>query len=273
MIHLPSIDSLRRTPYFAHTSVFTPEAFFPLHDHDFFEFFIVLQGKLKHIFNGETSFCTPGTVCFLHPRDVHELHCAPGFGKTVILNCNVRSDEAKRVFLHVTADCPVAMEDCVQKLLPQQTALRQALLDEAGSLVRAENSGLKTARLRLLLETILLLLVRSSGSAADSAPLWLQAARTAMQEPANYRAGLRRFVELSGHTQEHLCRAMRRYYAETPQEWLTSLRLEAVFNRLLLYGGDISAAAFDAGFHNLSGFRRAFRKRYAVSPKEIRKRG
>ncbi|MBO4490511.1 MAG: helix-turn-helix domain-containing protein [Lentisphaeria bacterium] len=273
MIHLPVGSALRgKERYHCHLSVFTREESFPLHDHEFYEFFLVLEGRLKHICNGETVICETGTICFLRPGDAHELHCAPDSPRTKILNCNVLGDEVQRLFLHVTSDCPVALEDCVQRILPPQAPLRQALLEEAASLSLAENDGLKTARLRMLLENILLLLIRGSGFDANPAPDWLRTARQAMHEPANYRAGLRRFVELSGRTQEHLCRAMRRYYAESPQEWLTALRLDAVFDRLMLQGGDISAAAFDAGFHNLSWFRRAFRKRYAVSPKEVRKR-
>ncbi|MBQ6598601.1 MAG: AraC family transcriptional regulator [Lentisphaeria bacterium] len=42
---------------------------------------------------------------------------------------------------------------------------------------------------------------------------------------------------------------------------------------MLLQGGDISMTAFEEGIRNLSWFRRAFRQRYGVTPKTIRKKG
>ena len=272
MIHLPAGLHLQQEFYYFHASVFTPGSPFPLHDHEFYEFFIVLKGRLDHIFNGKSTVHEPGTICFLRPGDTHELHCAPGSPQVEILSCNILIDEVRRLFRYIAGESPIALEDCVQHLYPSRDIRRQALLKEAGEIYHSEEGTLKKARLRLLLENILLLLIRASGFSADSAPEWLRNARNAMREPENYRAGLKRFIELSGHTQEHLCRAMRRYYSETPQQWLTTVRLEAVFDHLLRHGGDISKAAFEAGFHNLAWFRRAFRQRYAVTPKAVKKR-
>ncbi|MBR2374471.1 MAG: helix-turn-helix domain-containing protein [Lentisphaeria bacterium] len=272
MIRVPINQKLQQNFYFFHHSVFTPGSFYPLHDHDFCEFFIVSQGTLKHIFNGKAYICPTGTICFLNPEDSHELHCIPECAKAEILNCNVLSDEVRRLFRYIAGESPTALEDCVQHIFPVPNFRQQALLEEMQEIFHCENEILKKARLRLVLENILLMMISSSGFSADSAPDWLRNARTAMREPDNYRIGLKRFIELAGHTQEHLCRAMRRYYSETPQQWLTSIRLEAVFDRLLRHGGNISAAAFEEGFNNLAWFRKAFRQRYGVSPKTIRKK-
>ena len=59
----------------------------------------------------------------------------------------------------------------------------------------------------------------------------------------------------------------------TPRGYLTNLRLEAVFQELIQGRGDITSAAFRAGFVNLAGFRRAFRKKYLVSPRQIKELG
>jgi len=272
MIHLPANPHLQQHYYFHHTSVFTPGSFFPLHDHDFCEFFVVLQGRLQHFFNGKAAIYEPGTICFLRPGDTHELHCAPGSPQVRIMNCNVLTDEARRLFRDIAGSGHMALEDCIQQISPKSQIRKQAIMEEAEEILHYPDKTLKKARLKLLLGNIFLLLIAASGFAADSAPEWLQSACSAMRKPENFRLGLKRFVELSGRSQEHLCRAMRRYYSETPQQWLTDVRLEAVFDQLLRYGGDISMVAFEAGFHNLSWFRRAFRQRYGIPPKTIRKK-
>lgn len=60
---------------------------------------------------------------------------------------------------------------------------------------------------------------------------------------------------------------------ETVAHYIRDLRLERVRLRLLdarFAGRPISALAFDAGFGDLSGFNRAFKAKYGVTPRELR---
>ncbi|MFD8420867.1 helix-turn-helix domain-containing protein [Streptomyces sp. NPDC059466] len=60
---------------------------------------------------------------------------------------------------------------------------------------------------------------------------------------------------------------------ETVAHYIRDLRLERVRMRLLdprFAGRPISTLAFDAGFGDLSGFNRAFKAKYGVSPRELR---
>ncbi|MFG2971165.1 helix-turn-helix domain-containing protein [Streptomyces sp. NPDC048288] len=63
---------------------------------------------------------------------------------------------------------------------------------------------------------------------------------------------------------------------ETVAHYIRDRRLEQVRLRLLdarLADRPISALAFDAGFGDLSGFNRAFKAKYGVSPRELRQGG
>ena len=63
---------------------------------------------------------------------------------------------------------------------------------------------------------------------------------------------------------------------ETVAHYIRDLRLERVRLRLLdaaFAGRPISALAFDAGFGDLSGFNRAFKAKYGVSPRDLRQGG
>ena len=144
----------------------------------------------------------------------------------------------------------------------------EALLARRGKFGRFRN-----ALLRTLLSQLLWVLLRQSGVEENGAPKWLLDACAAMHREENFRAGLKRLVELSGRTQEHLNRTMRKHFGMTPRGYLTNLRLEAVFQELIQGRGDITSAAFRAGFVNLAGFRRAFRKKYLVSPRQIKELG
>ena len=42
-----------------------------LHDHDYWEFFIILSGETEHDASGRRQLITSGMGCLIHPRDKH----------------------------------------------------------------------------------------------------------------------------------------------------------------------------------------------------------
>ena len=271
MIHLLSPPVLETAKYYFLTSIFSSGERYPEHDHDFYEFFLVTSGRLRQGWNGRVSILEPGTIQFLHPNDRHWLECAPGCSSVRIQNCNILPSEVSRIFAQLTGGHEFSVDDCIQQLHPESFALRQYLIEEAESLCLLGNRPrqLAEARLRLLAETVLLQLFRHSKSDGDGVPLWLRDSYRAMHSYENFRIGLARFLELAGHSPEHLCRSMRRYYGITPQEFINELRLEYAFDQLLKRRDRISEIAYDSGFQNLSYFRRCFKRKYAASPRRI----
>jgi len=83
---------------------------------------------------------------------------------------------------------------------------------------------------------------------------------------------LRRMVELSGRSQEHLTRSFSRYYGMTPSEYVNLLRLQAVAWKLQNTDDKVIDIVYHYGFNNISYFNRLFRARYHQTPLEYRQR-
>jgi AraC family cel operon transcriptional repressor len=102
-------------------------------------------------------------------------------------------------------------------------------------------------------------------------PVWLSLACRAMYEEENLRAGLPRFVEVSGVTRAHLTRTLNIYRRQTPTEFINEVRLQRAAMLLATTPADILDVAADCGFENISYFYRRFRRQFGKTPRVWRK--
>lgn len=69
----------------------------------------------------------------------------------------------------------------------------------------------------------------------------------------------------------HLLRLFRKYYGQTPKQYLISTRLNKS-KEYLRDGMGVTEACFAVGFESPSSFSKLFKSRNGVSPREFRKR-
>lgn len=266
--------SMRSGSYNMQTSVFRSGEFFPEHCHDFHEFFLVADGVLEHTLNGKVSLLPAGSVQLILPGDTHIVACAKGSPEVRIYNCNVNSEEMLKVLYFSSAGYDFPLDDCVQTAKMAPDHHWRHLLDLAWETcgMRDDGTPLKNSLLRLLTQEVVTVLMSRSFREKAAPPQWLAESVEEMKKKNNYAEGLPRLISLSGRTQEHLCRSMKKYYGISPQEYVISLRLEDAASQLLHTGREVSTIAFDVGFHNLSYFRRCFLRRYGTTPLKYRAR-
>ena len=69
----------------------------------------------------------------------------------------------------------------------------------------------------------------------------------------------------------HLLRLFKRYYGQTPKQYLIDKRIEHA-KKLLKEGNTITNTCFEVGFDNLSSFSTLFKTRVGLKPTEFQKR-
>ena len=86
-----------------------------------------------------------------------------------------------------------------------------------------------------------------------------------------YNLALEDFAKLSHRSLSTFKRDFRKYYKQSPGKWLVQKRLE--YSAVLLQNPalNVSQAAFDSGFEDLSHFSRAFKEKFGTSPANYRK--
>ena len=122
-----------------------------------------------------------------------------------------------------------------------------------------------------MLMDVLTLIEQSRRKTRPAPPEWLVRARDKMRKKVHLSAGIDAFVKLSGRSREHLGRSMKKYYNETPQEYINRLKVQDAAKLLCSTRMSIDQVMFECGFRNLSYFRRCFKKNFSITPGRYRR--
>lgn len=244
---------------------------FMLHAHTFYEFFMIIEGELIHTVNGQTSVLHRRSLCFLYPDDEHGLQNSVKGDKVHILNCTFSKRflaDTKHFLQYDIAALPERWPNMIQNIAP---ALWEVLINKVTTLQFQNyifSSHEQRALFRGTLNDVLLLLAGKVHSKGTEIPGWLIKSREQMQLEENYLVGLKRFIQLSGKTQEHLTRTLKKYYNETPTAYINQLRTCKAAQELLYARKDIWDIMCDCGFNNYAYFLKCFNKNFGMTPRQ-----
>ena len=246
----------------------------PLHTHQFFEIFLITEGRALHLVNDAVQNLEKGDLVLIRPDDCHCYDFYRTFdfqlinvAFTVEAMAAVAGLFAPRRPLEGLTSLPLPP---VAHLSEEDTAAASRELSSIGRLRDTVSPEYARCYFRGLLAMLLCrhFLAKETGKAA--APSWLASAVTQMQSIENFRAGLPRMVELCRCSEEHLCREFRKYYRTTPVSYINAQRLG--YSLYLLSNTELTIlqVAEQCGFGNLSHFYRLFRERFGTSPRKYR---
>lgn len=235
----------------------------------FAECFLVTEGRLKHLINGEEQVLCAGQFVPVRPEDRHDFR--PFRGETF----SFRNVAFRRETLAFLSERYFSGDLCFwggTGPLPEVRTLN----GDAFARMEQRMAWLAACpRRRIYIEQFLLdVLTGPTPQSPDAAPLpdWLARASSAMYVPAAAAEGTRALYRAAGRSPEHVSRELKRRTGETPTELVNRLRLEQAARSLRLGGEDITTIAYDCGFETLSYFCALFKKRFGLSPREYRKR-
>lgn len=264
-LSLSSYHILGGSGFVHHLSV---QETYPLHTHDFYEFFYVLKGHALHLVNGQSQLLSQDSFILIRPEDVHQYEAFNHFDFELIsVGFTAASFMNAINYLNVSPVCIHTLTLPPHIIVPNDSALpiKEMLLKIGQKTNPQERKSYFLSILPLLMNTILVHLQESSMS--YSLPSWLIQLIDLMKVRENFIIGLPRLLELSNISQEHLTREFKKHLNLTPTEFVNIKRLEYATELILANAYDITEICFMCGFNNLSHFYHVFRRQYKCSPK------
>jgi AraC family cel operon transcriptional repressor len=245
-----------------------------LHSHNFFEIFLLIEGKIEHIVNGHHITLLDGSMTLIRPNDAHYYRPISGCDCQII-NLAVARRAIDELFYYLgegfspqrilASELPPTVN-----LAPSIKDQVKAKLEQLHSIPVRSGANQRTALRMLLFDLMTHYFPLATQETNKELPDWLQQTCEEMQKPHNLALGVPRMLQLSAVSPEHLSRTVRKFFNQTPTNYVNQLRLTYAANLLTHSDRAILEIASDVGFESLSYFYTLFKEQYGQTPRQFR---
>ena len=250
------------------------EVFPLLHDHDYFEFFLVIDGAIEHFVNNRKFQLGKGHMLFIRPTDVHSLNVSSKSGcHFVNLAVLRRTIDDMFEYLGYGLD----RERLLNSEFPPSVLLSAGELNSLVSKLDRLNTlpvndkGRLNTELRVILIQLVTEYFEKEADFDQEMPEWLKQTIDALQDPGNFLSGLPSVRDIACKSDEHISRTFKKYLGKTPTQYINELRLNFAANQIRFTSKKISEICYEAGFENQSNFHRLFKSTFGYTPYQFRK--
>lgn len=266
------LDSETEAHYAYHKSLSTVTG---MHNHDFFEIFLIIKGSLFHQINDRRIPIREGNLVFIRPNDVHWYE-NDGDNVSELLNLAFSSNTMNELMQFLgdgfAANNLIYSEESPTILINHHEIDGVKARFQALTLLPSnDKKKIKTEIRALLVDIFVRYISTNPREVVSSIPMWLESLQRTMRNKEHFTVGLSRLYELSSKSPEHLSRMFKKHYARTPTEWINELRLQYSANLLVHTDEPVIKISFEAGFENLSHFYHRFKEHFGVSPAQYRR--
>lgn len=225
------------------------------HSHDFYEWLVVLNGRCRHRVNEQNIEFVKNECVLLCPGDGH---CFLTQSEDISLLCLSVKECEERDFERLFG---LERTECTHMMLTQRQS--KALAD----LYFAANEY----EYKLMLANFMKIYIENSHG-KDNVPATVSFAMAEMSEKENLKGGAERFCELSGYSRSHMNRLMRSCFGMTIHEYILNMRLECAYNMLIISDVGAERIAEEVGYESFAHFCKIFKKKYGITPAELRRK-
>ncbi len=243
------------------------------HSHDFFEIFIILQGKIKHVCNGEEQILTENCIGLIRPGDVHQFL---KIDNTPAVQFNVSM--TPQTFHSI---CGLFSETLHQKLCNEKgfiwltlRAEEKASLSQLLGLLHSTDETHRDLHISIIKTFIVnaLLYFQTSLKTNKIYPEWFAEFLNKLHSPDYFLQPVRNLYGLVPYSQPRLNAYFHQFVGCTLVSYVTKFRLNYACNLLRYSNYSILQIAEMSAYNNLSHFNHTFKKHMDCSPKQYRTR-
>ncbi len=244
-----------------------------IHNHDYFEIFIIVSGMCIHNVNGEKQLLESGDMVFIRPEDTH---CYTQYKNydCRFLNVSFFKSEARKVFEYYDGAQTAFISDSLKT--PPVVRLKGGEFDfmvkKAEQILMFNSTDKQKSRAlgQSFLADAMFYFYCDYQSGKHKSAQWFDKLLLDIRKDENFVLGVDRLYELSGKSPGYISRVFKNKLNMTPTEYINLLKLEQAQKLLIKTRLPILDISIEAGFDNLSHFYHLFKKEYGISPAKFR---
>lgn len=244
-----------------------------LHQHDYYEFLICIEGKMEHVLNGtRIDVISKRQAVFITPNDVHHIRAVEGY-KARHINISVTKEIFHELCFYLkmsnrsnsVTDLDFAR---VVRLTAQEYKNFFTIFEQLNSFAD-KGKYLYGYKLKYFLVAVSYAFL-SHKQENDDIPEWLLTFVEEISKPKRFGEKLNDLYALSGYSQAALNKYFKKYYNVTMVEYLREIKINYACSLLKTSNLSILDIAIEVGYFALSHFNRIFKDRMGCTPTEYR---
>lgn len=250
------------------------EIFPLLHNHDYYEFFLIIKGSIHHFINKQNTILKRGHLVFIRPSDFHSYH-QHGTDDCHFINIAILEKTINELFKYLGNG--LDNNNLLNSKLPPTILLTENELisitgkfEKLNMLPVFDKKRLNT-ELRVILVNLFSNYFIGNNKQNNELPDWLNKTIIALNNPENFKQGMSALKETACKSDEHISRTFKKHFKKKPTQYINELRLNFAANQIRFTNRKIVEIAFDAGFENQSNFHKQFKSLFNYTPNEFRK--
>lgn len=243
-----------------------------LHSHEYYEIFLTQTSNIVHMANNSTTILQKGELVFIRPDDVHYYHHS---GPYNFINIAFSTDIANELFSYI-GDA-LDLDFLLNSSTPPSAKLfkfeRLALEQSLYNLNNLPYDDVIKRRLfckKILVDIFSEYFSNKENSSVNSLPKWLAETNIQMHNPENFIEGISALERISGKSYSYLAKNTKLYFNQTVTEYINDIKLNTAANLLKQSNLSVIDISAECGFSSINYFHKCFKKKFGMTPKELR---
>ena len=241
-----------------------------LHNHDFWEFAIIVNGSDEHTLNDKKDTLTKNTAVLLRPQlDSHYLISNSQDG--TILNIRLYTAFVKDFCSNISETFYDELIKNERMIFPLTEGQLKKIIDYT-SFIKSNPSDTNKSSLFFLASYIFEKVFSQYNFLNSEQPQWLTNLFLKIYSPENINWTVKDVVSNTPFSQSHLIRLFKQHTGKTLVEYLTEIKMQRACELLSFTNSSILSIAMMLGYIDSSHLNRTFKKYYGISPTQYKKK-
>lgn len=239
------------------------------HNHDYFEFVVVMEGKYENDLNNVSRIMERGDACLIKPEDVHKMIAKSSRVKH--LNLLIKPQLFKKCCNNLSSD----LFDVVCKQNNQYFSMSDSIINTIltyQNLLYIEVSENKRELIsKLIINSILTTIIEKKDIVGRTLPKFLEDLINEMNKESNLNWTAKQVAEKTHYSQIHLERIFKEYFGVTIIKYMQNNKMAIAIKYLLYSNKTVGEISSLLGYSDVSHFNHIFKEYYKTSPLKFRR--